>query len=364
MVNLELESVPPSTSALSPLRIGNIDIGFPVVQAALSGYSDGAMRMIARRLGAPYTLCEVLLDQFVITAGHSKKHHRLQVADEEHPVGGQLMGANPDDFAPAALRLVQAGFDVIDINFGCPVKKVLGRCRGGYLLGQVDTALEIVSKVRTAVPQHIPVTVKMRRGLDDSEESRDKFFQIFDGAFARGVAAITVHGRTVAQKYVGSSRWSFLTEVKRHAGLHTVLGSGDLFTPQACIDMLRMTGVDGVTVARGAIGNPWIFSQSRALAAGLPLPEPPTLHEQRRVIEQHYELAQEIYGAQSYGRQMRKFGIKYSRLHPDSLAVRDAFIAVRWPEELHQVLDRFYADDLPGRHPEHAADEIADCESR
>src|SRR5215831_4236672 len=165
------ESAPSGSIAhgLSALRIGNIEIGFPAVQAALSGYSDSAMRIIARRMGAPYTLCEVLLDQFVATAGTSKKaNRRLRVTDEEHPVGGQLMGANPDDFPPAAKRLVEVGFDVIDINFGCPVKKVLGRCRGGFLLGQVDTALEIVSRVRDAVPVHVPVTVKMRRGLDDT----------------------------------------------------------------------------------------------------------------------------------------------------------------------------------------------------
>jgi tRNA-dihydrouridine synthase B len=353
----------PAASSLPPLRIGNIEIGFPVVQAALSGYSDAAMRIIARRLGAPYTLCEVLLDQFVVTAGHSKKHRRLHVADEEHPVGGQLMGANPADFAPAALRLVQAGFDVIDINFGCPVKKVLGRCRGGYLLSQPETALEIVSRVRQAVPPHVPVTVKMRRGLDDSAESREKFFAIFDGAFERGVAAITVHGRTVQQRYVGPSSWDFLREVKQHAGNRTVLGSGDLFTPQACIEMLRDTGVDGITVARGAIGNPWIFRQVETLAAGLPLPEPPSLHQQRRVIEEHYRLAAEIYGPEACGRQMRKFGIKFSRLHPESLAVRDAFIAVHRPHELQQVLDRFYVEDLPGRHPELEVDETADCES-
>jgi tRNA-dihydrouridine synthase B len=348
---------------LPPLRIGNVEVGFPAVQAALSGYSDWAMRVIARRLGAPYTLCEVLLDQFIITGGHSKKNQgKLRVTDEEHPVGGQLMGANPDDFAPAAVRLVEAGFDVIDINFGCPVKKVLGRCRGGFLLGQVDTALEIVARVRDAVPPHVPVSVKMRRGLDDSIESREKFFTIFDGAFERGVAAITVHGRTVQQRYVGPSSWDFLREVKRHAGSRTVLGSGDLFTPQACLGMLRSTGVDGVTVARGAIGNPWIFNQIRALAAGLLLPDPPRLHEQRQVIEEHYRLAEEIYGQEVCGRQMRKFGIKYSRLHPQALVVRDAFIAVRRSSEVKHVLDRFYSEDLPGRHPGIDADEISSCE--
>src|SRR5262245_58799592 len=318
------------------LRIGPVAIDFPVVQAALSGYSDWAMRVIARRLGAPYTLCEVLLDKLILQGGRKTRCH-MRVTDEEHPVGGQLMGAVPEEFGPAAGELAAAGFDVIDINFGCPVKKVLGRCRGGFLLGQVPTALEIVTKVRDAVPAHIPVTVKMRRGLDDSPESREKFFAIFDGAFARGVAAITVHGRTVQQRYVGPSSWQFLREVKQYAGLRTVLGSGDLFTPQACLDMLRQTGVDGVSVARGAIGNPWIFEQVRALAAGLPLPDPPRLLEQRRVIQEHYQLAQHIYGPEACGRQMRKFGIKYSRLHPDPLAVRDAFIAVRRPEELTHV---------------------------
>jgi nifR3 family TIM-barrel protein len=271
------------------------------------------------------------------------------------------MGANPDDFAPAAQRLVAAGFDVIDINFGCPVKKVLGRCRGGYLLSQVDTALEIVGRVRDALPPEVPVTVKMRRGLDDTQESRDKFFHIFDGAFERGVAAITVHGRTVMQRYVGPSRWEFLREVKRHAGDRVVLGSGDLFTPQACLDMIAQTGVDGVTAARGAIGNPWIFSQARALAAGQPLPDPPSLFEQRRVIAEHYRLAADLYGPEIAGRHMRKFGIKYSQLHPAGLAVRDAFVAVKCPEEWQAVFERFYSEDLPGRHPEVDADETVEC---
>jgi nifR3 family TIM-barrel protein len=347
-----------------PLRIGPVEIGFPVVQAALSGYSDCAMRVIARRLGAPYTLCEVMLDQFLVQAGHTKRNRgRMRVSDEEHPVGGQLMGANPEDFGPAALRLVEAGFDVIDINFGCPVKKVLGRCRGGYHLSQPEVALDIVGRVRAAVPPHIPVTVKMRRGVDDTPQSRDRFFTIFDGAFERGVAAITVHGRTVQQRYIGPSRWQFLRDVRQHAGNRTVLGSGDLFTPQACIAMIRETGVDGVTAARGAIGNPWIFQQARAIADGKPCPPPPSLFEQRDVIREHYRLAEEIYGADVCSRQMRKFGIKYSRLHPQSLAVRDAFVAVRRRAEWEAVLDRFYAEDLPGRHPGEDVDETETCET-
>src|SRR6185436_16307042 len=180
---------------LSPLRVGPLEIGFPVVQAALSGYSDLAMRVIARRHGASYTLCEVMLDKFVVQLKPRRRNrHFLEVADEEHPTGGQLMGADPEVFAPAALRLVESGFDVIDINFGCPVKKVLGRCRGGFHLSQPAVALEIARRVRDAVPAAIPVTVKMRRGIDDSAGSREKFFEIFEGAFALGVAAITVHG--------------------------------------------------------------------------------------------------------------------------------------------------------------------------
>jgi nifR3 family TIM-barrel protein len=308
--------------------------------------------VIARRLGAPYTLCEVMLDKFILELKPRRRNrHFLMVADEEHPTGGQLMGADPADFAPAALRLVEHGFDVIDINFGCPVKKVLGRCRGGYHLSQPPVALEIVERVREAVPERVPVTVKMRRGLDDTAESREKFFEIFDGAFARGVAAITVHGRTVEQRYNGPSRWEFLRELKAYAGQRVVLGSGDLFDARACLDMMRFTCIDGVTVARGAIGNPWIFGQVRALASGKPLPDPPTLHEQRDVICEHYRLAEEVYGAERCLPDMRKFAIKYSQLHPQHEAVRADFCQVREAGAWRDVLDKWYAVDGPGVHP-------------
>lgn len=337
---------------LKPLRIGNLEIGFPIVQAALSGYSDSPMRTLARRHGASYSLCEVMLDQFLVHIKiRNRTRHLLHISPEEHPVGGQLMGAEPADFGPAALKLSDAGFDVIDINFGCPVKKVLGRCRGGFHLSQPDVAIEIIQRVRDAVPAEKPVTLKMRRGVDDTPESRDKFFAIFDRAYELGVAAITVHGRTVTQRYIGPSRWDFLRELKQHAGERTVLGSGDLFNAQACIDMIAYTGVDGLTVARGAIGNPWIFQQVAELAAGRSLPQPPSLHVQREVIAEHYRLAEELYGAERCVPDMRKFAIKYAQLHPQHLEVRADFVKVKAAGQWRTVLDRWYGEDLPGVHP-------------
>jgi nifR3 family TIM-barrel protein len=347
-----IESLPPpirtttdcsaESRELRPLMIGDLPIGFPVVQAALSGYSNGPMRIVARRLGAPYTLAEVMIDRFVLDLKERNRTRRhLQISDEEHPLGGQLMGAKPDQFGPAAQKLVSAGFDVIDINFGCPVKSAFGGCRGGYHLGQPHIALEIVSRVRDAVPGQVPVTLKMRRGIDESDGSRDDFFRILDGAFALGVAAVTVHGRTVAQKYDGPSNWDFLREVKQHAGARTILGSGDLFTAQACLDMLAHTGVDGVSVARGAIGNPWIFQQARALAAGLPLPRP-DISEQRRVLEMHCHLCLANGDAAGAISTMRMFGIKFARMHPQHALVRNAFAVTHSLAEWNSVLARWY----------------------
>lgn len=332
-------------TSLPQLRLGSIELDFPVVQAALSGYSDRPMRVIARRLGAPYTLCEVMLEDFVVKLRNRRRTRRfLAIGDNEHPVGGQLMGADPELFSQAAVKLVQAGFDVIDINFGCPAKRVGGRCRGGFHLGQPEVALNIVARVREAVPHDIPVTVKMRRALDDTSQSRDNFFTIFDGAFALGIAAITVHGRTVAQRYEGPSNWRSLREIKQHAGSRTVLGSGDLFTAQDCLDMISQTGVDGVTAARGAIGNPWIFRQARQLANGEPITQP-TLFEQRAILAEHFRLVAEDYGLEHASSIMRKFGIYYARLHPQADEVRQAFIAARTRDDWQTVLDRWYGDD-------------------
>jgi nifR3 family TIM-barrel protein len=334
------------------LKIGPWEFDFPVTQAALSGYSDAPMRLIARRFGAPYALHEVMLDKSIAESAKARQKLLGALLPEDHPVGGQLMGAEPGHFALAATFLVERGYDVVDINFGCPVKKVLGRQRGGFLMSDPATAIEIMRAVRRAVPPQVPVTLKLRRGIDDSPESAAKFFRIFDAAWELGLAAVTVHPRTVQQRYMGVSDWKFLARVKRYAGDKTVIGSGDLFSADAVKRMLEQTGVDGVSLARGCIGNPWIFRDARAILSGQPLPDPPSVPEQGRVIREHLALLVAAHGERLAARVLRKFGIKYAELHAQPRDVRAAFIGALKYEETLDVLGRWYdpgCDWPPGR---------------
>ncbi len=322
------------------LRIGPKTY-FPAVQAALSGYSDRAMRVVARRWGAELTMAEVVLDKLILLKG-KLRDRLLALGDDDHPIGGQLMGAEPDQFGRAAGELVAHGYDLVDINFGCPVRKVLGRCRGGYLLTTPSTALDIIKSVLDNVGGRRPVTLKMRRGFDDSAESERNFFEIFDGAFALGVVSITVHGRTVKQKYVGPAKWDALARVKRHVGDRTILGSGDLFTATAAKRMIDETGIDGASIARGAIGNPFIFRECREIFSSRPLPPPPTVAEQRDALSLHRDLSIVEDGPERIGRSMRHVGIKYAELHPMRDEVKRAWIDVSDNDAAARVLETWY----------------------
>jgi nifR3 family TIM-barrel protein len=325
------------------LRLGSIQLDAPFVQAALSGYSDASMRLLAREYGCPYTINEVVLDKLVAQGGR-KMRRMLAIPPADHPVGGQLMGSEPEQFAEAADQMVEIGYDVVDINFGCPVKKVLGRCRGGFLLSVPDVARQILQGVVASVRSRVPVTLKMRRGMDDTAESERNFFSVLDAAFEFGIAAVTVHGRTVRQRYVGPSQWSFLERVKRYAGHRVILGSGDLFSAEDCVRMLNETGVDGCSIARGAIGNPFIFNEVRARLAGEPMLPPPSIADQREALERHYSLMAEHHGEALAGPLLRKFGVRYSELHPCHADVKMAFLSVKTPADWMAMLDRWYGD--------------------
>lgn len=330
-----------------PLHFGSLEIKFPIIQAALSGYSDAPMRKIARKFGAQFTLCEVLLDQFVVSV--SKRKSRLYFADsEEHPCGAQLMGSEPSQFVQAAKRLVDEGFDLIDLNFACPVKKVLGRGRGGYLMSDPGSALEIVEAVRRGIPDSIPLIIKLRKGFDDSPESRKKFFEILDGSIEQGVCGFTVHGRTVRQRYEGESDWMFIRSVKEHLldkgkSEIALVGSGDLFSAEVCLRRFQETGVDGLALARGVIGNPWLFREIAAVLQGKPCPEMPTIVEQREILAEHFQLSVELYGERRAATTMRAFGVKYCRLHPEAESVRADFVQTKNAVDWNRVLETWYS---------------------
>ena len=332
----------------------------PFFQAGLAGYSDGAMRLMARRHGCPYCITEALLDQTLINGGKGRvredpdllasecglgdpEANRLAGLDD-HPIAGQVMGTDPEEMAIASSMLVDMNYDVIDINLACPVKKIRRRKRGGHLLVDPDAALAIVSAVRDAVPDSIPVTVKLRRSFDDSDEMASSFERIFDGIYELGCAWATVHCRTVQQKYKGPGRWTFLRELMDRYTDRPVLGSGDVWTVEDIFLMLELTGVHGVSVARGCIGNPWIFRQARELMDGKE-PTAPTLHEQRSALLEHYTLSVALHGERAASRMMRKFGIKFSKHHPTPDEVKNRFIRASTIEEWHGVLDEFYPSD-------------------
>ena len=331
-----------------PCTIGAFSLPLPAMQAGLAGYSDMAMRVVARRRGCPYAVTEALLDRVLISGGRGREKGAI-LCDDDHPVAGQLMGSEAHEMAAAASILLAAGFDVIDLNFACPVRKVMGRCRGGYLLSDTEQAVAIMRAVRDVVPG--PLTMKLRRALDESAQAADNFDCIMQEAQRLQFAAVAVRGRTVEQKYTGLANRHFLAALKRRYPNMTLFGSGDVFTAQDALAMYQQTGLDGVWIARGAIGNPWIFAEFAALLAGRPLPTPPTIHEQREALLEHFSLAVNIYGEASASRQMRKIGIKYSKLHPQGADVWREFIAVKSQADWYAVLDRHYQHDGPGVRP-------------
>ena len=326
-------------STLKPLRIGGVAVDFPVTLGALAGYSDLPYRLVCRSLGAPYCVTEAMLDRQVLLEGKLRKRLiRLDPAD--HPVAGQIMGTEPELMAEAARSLGRMGFDVVDLNFACPVRKVVSHKRGGALMNDPGRALAIARAVVEAVPGR-PVTLKLRRSFRDADKNHDVFWEIARGAFEAGIAAIAVHSRSVEQKYTGRADWSFLTALKREFPDRTILGSGDVMSPADALRMIAETGVDGVLAERGAIGNPWFFEQARDLAAGRE-PRKPGLDEQREVIYRHFRLACEAYDPRRGLKILRHFSLQYAKMHPRRTDLRNALVAVRTEEHWRAVIDAFY----------------------
>ena len=344
-----------SVDARLPQLVAGFDA--PFFQAGLAGYSDAAMRLVARRHGCPFCVTEALLDLTLINGGKGRRREDPDLLAQEcglgdpgenrlgglddHPVAGQVMGTETATMAQGAAILVGMGYDVIDVNLACPVKKIRRRRRGGHFLAAPGEAIAVLQAVRSAVPAEIPTTLKMRRGFDDEPGSSDDALRILDAAMDAGYAWATVHARTVVQKYKGPSSWPALSELVASRPDAIILGSGDIWTAADVFRMLERTGVQGVSIARGCIGNPWIFRQARQLMAGED-PTLPSIAEQRDALLTHFELSAALHGEQGASRMMRKFGIRFAHHHEDGETVRRRFISVSSTADWKAVLEEYY----------------------
>ncbi|OHB59023.1 MAG: hypothetical protein A2173_07355 [Planctomycetes bacterium RBG_13_44_8b] len=321
------------------LSIGKIRLNNPVIQAALSGYSDRAMRVLARKFGCELTFSGVILDTSACYEPLLKKPNYI-IKDDEHPIGAQILGTEPEKMAAAAKNLCRVGYDIIDLNFGCPVPKVTLKGRGGALLQQPWRIMEIFDRVREAV--NCPVMIKLRSGVDNSEPSREDFWELCAKAAKQGIDGLIVHGRTVEQGFKKTADWQIIKELKEKFPKITIIGSGDLFEPADIVNKFRSSGADGVAIARGAIGRPWIFAQVRDVLEGKPEIFQPTIEQQGKIILEHFEMLKEIYDMRKCIGYFRKFLSQYSKSHTHTKKVRKELIIIQTEEELKQAIKKWY----------------------
>ncbi len=327
---------------MKSLTIGNLILDVPFFQASLSGYSDYAMRRMARRFGCPFTLTGVMLAKSMANPRVLRKKC-FQPYEDEHPVGAQIMSRTPATMAKAARDLVAVGYDVIDLNFACPAPKVLRRRRGGAMLDEPDLVLDNLKAVQDAVT--CPIMMKLRMGINHKPESQAKFQQIVEQSIEAGIDALVIHGRTVNDRYRGQANWDILAEIKRTYPHATIIGSGDIFDAQESLQRMQDTGIDGIVPARGAVGNPWIFRELRALCEDKPLPAPPTLAEQKETLLLNLDWVCQDYEEKRAVGYFRKFACNYARRHPQRKKVNLAIMSAKLRKEVEAVIETWYSEE-------------------
>ena len=297
------------------LQIGHIRLNSPVILAPMSGVTDLPFRRAVRALGVGLVVSEMIASKAVIREAR-KSLRMAQSAPEEQPMAVQLAGCEPDVMAEAARVCVARGAQIIDINMGCPVKKVVNGDAGSALMRDETLAGQIFGAVVKAVP--VPVTLKMRTGWDDNSRNAPSLAKVAEDS---GIRAVTVHGRTRCQFYNGSADRAFIRTVKDAVRI-PIIGNGDVDSPEDARRLLEVSGADGVMVGRGTYGRPWLPNQiQRYLATGERLPEPP-LGRQLAILLAHFEDILVHYGREPGVRLARKHIAWYSRGLPNSAEFR------------------------------------------
>ena len=297
--------------------IGSVPIEGQVILAPMAGVSDVSYRLLAKEYGAAL-VCTEMVSAMGLKYKNEKTRDLLYMEAGEHPVSMQIFGSDPEAMALGAKVIADADADIVDINMGCPVKKVVSSGDGSALMKTPDLACRVAEAVVKAVD--IPVTVKMRLGWDDNSRNVVEFAK----AIAQtGVAALAVHGRTREQFYMGQADWSYIKAVKEAVPHIPVIGNGDIFTPQDAKCMLDETGCDAVMIGRGAHGNPWIFKRTNHyLATGELLPAP-SWEERLAMLERHFNLLVHYKGMDMATREIRTHAGWYIKGMPESARWRN-----------------------------------------
>lgn len=298
----------------------------------MAGCTDLAYRKVARDFGCQIAFTEMVKDRPVVER-NSRTLEMLRTADWDHPLGMQVVGRDPALMAEAARVLEGLGADVIDVNLGCPVTKVVGQGCGAALLQEPDQVARILDAMIPAVK--VPVTIKMRVGGDDL-----RFLDVARFASERGVGSITVHGRTQAQLYRGLSNHDAIRAVKEAVDV-PVIGNGDIRTGADAKRMFEGTGCDGVMVARGALGNPWLYREIETYLATGELAPAPTVAQRADALRKHFGLLREIYGDAKACVLVRRVITWFVKGASGSAALRDRAQKVSTPEEVEALVADF-----------------------
>ncbi len=318
---------------ITPLQIGNVTLENNLILAPMAGVTDLPFRLLCKEKGAGL-LCMEMVSAKAILYKNKNTQALLEIDPRENPVSLQLFGSDPDIISQIAHEIEERPFDILDINMGCPVPKIVNNGEGSALMKNPVLAGEIIEKTVKAIQK--PVTVKIRKGFDDEHVNAVEMARV---AQESGAAAVAVHGRTREQYYSGKADWNIIRQVKEAVSI-PVIGNGDLLTAEDVIAMKEQTGCDGFMIGRGAQGNPWIFEQIlHYFRTGEKLPKP-SAEEVTDMILHHAKMMLEFKGEYTGIREIRKHAAWYTAGYPNSAKLRVAINAVESYEELERLLKK------------------------